>query len=48
MVQSGRWYFEPEAVTTGEMRVGWARPELLCTELGADDPVLCLQRAPRG
>ena len=28
VVQSGRWYFEFEAVTTGEMRVGWARPEL--------------------
>ncbi|XP_038195251.1 ryanodine receptor 1 isoform X1 [Arvicola amphibius] len=37
-VQSGRWYFEFEAVTTGEMRVGWARPELRPDiELGADD-----------
>ena len=37
-VQSGRWYFEFEAVTTGEMRVGWARPELRPdVELGADD-----------
>lgn len=38
VVQSGRWYFEFEAVTTGEMRVGWARPELRPdTELGADE-----------
>lgn len=38
VVQSGRWYFEFEAVTTGEMRVGWARPELRPdVELGADD-----------
>ncbi|KAM9224986.1 ryanodine receptor 1 isoform 1-T1 [Dugong dugon] len=37
-VQSGRWYFEFEAVTTGEMRVGWARPELRPDiELGADE-----------
>uniref|UniRef100_A0A4X2MA66 Ryanodine receptor 1 n=1 Tax=Vombatus ursinus TaxID=29139 RepID=A0A4X2MA66_VOMUR len=37
-VQSGRWYFEFEAITTGEMRVGWARPELRPdVELGADD-----------
>ncbi|XP_038623542.1 ryanodine receptor 1 isoform X2 [Tachyglossus aculeatus] len=37
-VRSGRWYFEFEAVTTGEMRVGWARPELRPdVELGADD-----------
>ncbi|XP_048224577.1 ryanodine receptor 1 isoform X2 [Perognathus longimembris pacificus] len=37
-VQSGRWYFEFEAVTTGEMRVGWARPELRPdVELGADE-----------
>lgn len=38
VVQSGRWYFEFEAVTTGEMRVGWARPELRPdVELGADE-----------
>uniref|UniRef100_A0A673VTD0 Ryanodine receptor 1 n=1 Tax=Suricata suricatta TaxID=37032 RepID=A0A673VTD0_SURSU len=37
-VQSGRWYFEFEVVTTGEMRVGWARPELRPdVELGADE-----------
>uniref|UniRef100_A0A6I8PD25 Ryanodine receptor 1 n=1 Tax=Ornithorhynchus anatinus TaxID=9258 RepID=A0A6I8PD25_ORNAN len=37
-VRSGRWYFEFEAVTTGEMRVGWARPDLRPdVELGADD-----------
>ncbi|KAM9587622.1 ryanodine receptor 1 isoform 3-T3 [Morphnus guianensis] len=37
-VRSGKWYFEFEAVTTGEMRVGWARPHLRPdTELGADD-----------
>uniref|UniRef100_A0A8U8B5M5 Uncharacterized protein n=1 Tax=Geospiza parvula TaxID=87175 RepID=A0A8U8B5M5_GEOPR len=37
-VRSGRWYFEFQAVTAGEMRVGWARPGLRPdTELGADD-----------
>ncbi|TRZ10478.1 hypothetical protein HGM15179_016619, partial [Zosterops borbonicus] len=37
-VRSGKWYFEFEAVTPGEMRVGWARPGLRPdTELGADD-----------
>ncbi|XP_041340258.1 ryanodine receptor 1-like, partial [Pyrgilauda ruficollis] len=37
-VRSGRWYFEFQAVTAGEMRVGWARPRLRPdTELGADD-----------
>ena len=37
-VKSGKWYFEFEAVTGGDMRVGWAR--LGCrpdVELGADD-----------
>ncbi|XP_072885345.1 ryanodine receptor 1-like isoform X1 [Hemitrygon akajei] len=37
-VKSGKWYFEFEAVTVGEMRVGWARPD--CRPdipLGADD-----------
>lgn len=37
-VTSGKWYFEFEIVTAGEMRVGWARagcdPE---KELGSDD-----------
>ncbi|XP_075692372.1 ryanodine receptor 1 isoform X2 [Rhinoderma darwinii] len=37
-VNAGKWYFEFEAVTTGEMRVGWARPEVRPdVELGADD-----------
>ncbi|GAA6081936.1 ryanodine receptor 1-like isoform X1 [Tachysurus ichikawai] len=37
-VTSGKWYFEFEAVTTGEMRVGWARPNVRAgTDLGADD-----------
>ncbi|XP_064296121.1 LOW QUALITY PROTEIN: ryanodine receptor 1-like, partial [Phalacrocorax carbo] len=37
-VRAGKWYFEFEAVTTGEMRVGWARPHLRPdVELGADD-----------
>lgn len=37
-VKCGKWYFEFEAVTVGEMRVGWARPD--CRPdipLGADD-----------
>ncbi|KAM9726666.1 ryanodine receptor 2-like [Menidia menidia] len=37
-VTSGKWYFEYEILTTGNMRVGWARPS--CTsdkELGSDD-----------
>ncbi|KAG8448852.1 hypothetical protein GDO86_015793 [Hymenochirus boettgeri] len=37
-VKSGKWYFEFEAVTTGEMRVGWARPDVHPdVELGADE-----------
>ncbi|ETE56050.1 hypothetical protein L345_18240, partial [Ophiophagus hannah] len=37
-VKTGKWYFEFEAVTTGEMRVGWARPNVRPdVELGADD-----------
>ncbi|XP_041919811.1 ryanodine receptor 1b isoform X8 [Alosa sapidissima] len=37
-VTQGKWYFEFEAVTTGEMRVGWARPNVRAdTELGADE-----------
>uniref|UniRef100_H0VTW5 Ryanodine receptor 1 n=1 Tax=Cavia porcellus TaxID=10141 RepID=H0VTW5_CAVPO len=47
-VQSGRWYFEFEAVTTGEMRVGWARPELRPdVELGADDLAYVFQWGQR-
>lgn len=37
-VTQGRWYFEFEAVTAGNMRVGWARPGCLSDkELGSDD-----------
>lgn len=37
-VTQGKWYFEFEAVSTGEMRVGWARPNVRSdTELGADE-----------
>ncbi|XP_063059704.1 ryanodine receptor 1-like [Engraulis encrasicolus] len=37
-VTQGKWYFEFEAVTVGEMRVGWARPNVRAdVELGADD-----------
>ncbi|KAM9113707.1 LOW QUALITY PROTEIN: ryanodine receptor 1 [Pangshura tecta] len=37
-VRAGRWYFEFEAVTMGEMRVGWARPDVRPdVELGADE-----------
>lgn len=37
-VTQGKWYFEFEAVTIGEMRVGWARPSVRSdTELGADE-----------
>lgn len=37
-VTQGKWYFEFEAVSTGEMRVGWARPNVHSdTELGADE-----------
>ncbi|XP_061072692.1 ryanodine receptor 1b isoform X3 [Conger conger] len=37
-VTHGKWYFEFEAMTVGEMRVGWARPSVRSdTELGADD-----------
>ncbi|XP_062858851.1 ryanodine receptor 2 isoform X2 [Trichomycterus rosablanca] len=37
-VNAGKWYFELEVVTAGEMRVGWARPGCLPDqELGSDD-----------
>lgn len=37
-VKSGKWYFEFEAVTGGEMCVGWARPSCRPdVELGMDD-----------
>lgn len=37
-VTGGKWYFEFEIVTAGEMRVGWARPNCAPDkELGSDD-----------
>ncbi|MBN3304979.1 RYR3 protein, partial [Amia calva] len=37
-VTTGKWYFEFEAVTGGDMRVGWARPGCRPdVELGMDD-----------
>lgn len=37
-VKTGKWYFEFEALTGGDMRVGWARPGCRPNvELGADD-----------
>lgn len=37
-VKSGKWYFEFEALTGGDMRVGWARPGCRPdVELGLDD-----------
>ncbi|KAL7861798.1 hypothetical protein SRHO_G00132390 [Serrasalmus rhombeus] len=37
-VTTGKWYFEFEAVTGGDMRVGWARPGARPdVELGTDD-----------
>ncbi|TNN87236.1 Ryanodine receptor 3 [Liparis tanakae] len=37
-VKSGKWYFEFEAVTGGDMRVGWARPGCKPdVELGTDE-----------
>uniref|UniRef100_A0A674CVY4 Ryanodine receptor 1 n=1 Tax=Salmo trutta TaxID=8032 RepID=A0A674CVY4_SALTR len=37
-VTQGKWYFEFDAVTVGEMRVGWARPSVRADkELGADE-----------
>lgn len=37
-MMQGKWYFEFEAVTVGEMRVGWARPSVHADrELGSDD-----------
>uniref|UniRef100_A0A671VHS3 Uncharacterized protein n=1 Tax=Sparus aurata TaxID=8175 RepID=A0A671VHS3_SPAAU len=37
-VNAGKWYFELEVLTAGEMRVGWARPGCLPDqELGSDD-----------
>lgn len=43
-VQTGKWYFEFEAVTGGDMRVGWARPGCQPdVELGADDQAFVFQ-----
>uniref|UniRef100_A0A3Q1CAK1 Ryanodine receptor 2 n=1 Tax=Amphiprion ocellaris TaxID=80972 RepID=A0A3Q1CAK1_AMPOC len=37
-VNAGKWYFELEVLTAGEVRVGWARPGCLPDqELGSDD-----------
>lgn len=37
-VKTGKWYFEFEALSGGDMRVGWARPGCRPdVELGADD-----------
>ncbi|KAM7061845.1 ryanodine receptor 2 isoform 7-T7 [Acridotheres tristis] len=37
-VKAGKWYFEFEAVTAGDMRVGWTRPGCLPDqELGSDE-----------
>lgn len=37
-VHDGKWYFEFEAITDGEMRVGWARPGCKPdVDLGSDD-----------
>lgn len=36
-MKTGKWYFEFEAVTGGDMRVGWARPGCKPdVELGTD------------
>ncbi|XP_062980409.1 ryanodine receptor 2 isoform X3 [Elgaria multicarinata webbii] len=37
-VKTGKWYFEFEAVTSGDMRVGWAKPACQPEqELGSDE-----------
>jgi len=37
-VKTGKWYFEFEALSGGDMRVGWARPGCRPdVELGIDD-----------
>lgn len=37
-VKTGKWYFEFEVVTAGDMRVGWARPGCQPDqELGSDE-----------
>ncbi|NWU29828.1 RYR2 protein, partial [Dyaphorophyia castanea] len=37
-VKAGKWYFEFEAVTAGDMKVGWTRPGCLPDqELGSDE-----------
>lgn len=37
-VKTGKWYFEFEALSGGDMRVGWARPACRPdVELGTDD-----------
>lgn len=43
-VRSGKWYFEFEVVTGGDMRVGWARPGCRPdVELGADDQAFAFE-----
>uniref|UniRef100_A0A8D0HN71 Ryanodine receptor 2 n=1 Tax=Sphenodon punctatus TaxID=8508 RepID=A0A8D0HN71_SPHPU len=40
-VKTGKWYFEFEAVTAGDMRVGWTRPGCQPDqELGSDEQAL--------
>lgn len=37
-VKTGKWYFEFEAISGGDMRVGWARPGCRPdVELGSDN-----------
>lgn len=37
-LKTGKWYFEFEALSGGDMRVGWARPGCRPdVELGVDD-----------
>ncbi|XP_029456052.1 LOW QUALITY PROTEIN: ryanodine receptor 3 [Rhinatrema bivittatum] len=45
-VKSGKWYFEFEAVTGGDMRVGWSRPGCRPDiELGVDDQAFVFEGA---
>uniref|UniRef100_A0A803U0V5 Ryanodine receptor 2 n=1 Tax=Anolis carolinensis TaxID=28377 RepID=A0A803U0V5_ANOCA len=45
-VKTGKWYFEFEAVTAGDMRVGWAKPGCQPEqELGSDEEAFVLEVA---
>ncbi|KAJ4919685.1 hypothetical protein JOQ06_026333, partial [Pogonophryne albipinna] len=48
-LKTGKWYFEFEALSGGDMRVGWARPGCRPdVELGTDDQAFMVRRMHAG